>query len=76
MKYKISPSWISCLDKSMRKLEGKFICTEFCCVPCKLWQLGNESHTISCVKSGILYAMEMVDRRDTPKEAPLKEYSL
>ena len=75
MRFKFSPSWISCLDESMSKWVGKFTCPGFCCVPRKPWPLGNEYHTISCGKSGILYAMEMVEGKDTPKEAPPKDYS-
>ena len=75
MRYKFSPSWISCLDESMSKWVGKFTCPGFCCVPCKPWPLRNEYHTISCGKSGILYAMEMVKGKDAPKEAPPKDYS-
>ena len=59
MGFKFSPSWVSCLDKSMSKRVGKFTCPGFSYVPYKLWLLGNEYHTILHGRSGILYAMKM-----------------
>lgn len=75
MKMKFFPSWISCLDESMSKWVGKYSCPGFMCVPRKPWPLGNEYHTIACGTSGVLYQMELVEGRDTPKRAPPKEYS-
>ena len=69
MKFKFSPSWISCLDELMSKWVGKFTCPSFCCVQRKPWTLGNEYHTIACVTSDILYAMELVEGRDEPSQA-------
>ena len=74
MRFKFSPSWISCLDESMSKWVGKFTCPGFCCVPRKPWPLGNEYHTIACGTSGILYAMELVEGRDEPRQTQ-KEFS-
>ena len=75
MKYKFSPSWISCLDESMSKWVGKFTCPGFMCVPRKPWPLGNEYHTISCRRRAILYSLEIVEDKDKPKEAAPKEFS-
>ena len=75
MKYKFSPSWVSCLDESMSKWVGKFTCPSFMCVPWKPWPLGNEYHTISCGRSGILYSLEIVEGKDEPKQAAPKEFS-
>ena len=74
MKLRFSPSWISCLDESMSKWVGKYSCPGFCCVPRKPWPLGNEYHTVACGTSGILYALELVEGKDAPKEVP-QEFS-
>ncbi len=59
----------------MSKWVGKFTCPGFMCVPRKHWPLGNEYHTISCGRSGILYSLEIVEGKDEPKEAAPKEFS-
>ena len=69
------PSWISCLDESMSKWVNKFTYPGYMCVPRKPWQFGNEYHTICCSKSGIMYAMELVEGRDTPPQRPAKKFS-
>ena len=74
MKLKFFPSWITCLDESMSKWVGKYSYPGFMCVPRKPWPLGNEYHTISCGTSGVLYQLEMVEGRDTPKRASPKEF--
>ena len=68
MKWKFVPSWVLCLDESMSKWLGKYSCPGFMCVPRKPWPLGNEYHTTTCGTSGILYQLEVVEGRDTPKQ--------
>jgi len=74
MMRKFSPSWISCLDESMSKWVGKYSCPGFMCVPRKPWPLGNEYHTIACGTSGVLYQVELVEGKDTPRQAPPKQF--
>lgn len=75
MIWKFSPSWISCLDESMSKWVGKYTCPGYMCVPRKPWPLGNEYHTIACGTSGVLYQLEIVEGKDTPKQALPKTFS-
>jgi hypothetical protein len=37
-------------------------------VPRKPWPFGNEYHTICCAKSGILWALEIVEGKDAPPQ--------
>ena len=73
MKLKLFLSWISWLDESTSKWLGKCSCPGFMCVPRKSWILSNEYHTIACGTSGVLYQMEIVEGRYTPKRASPKE---
>ena len=65
---KFSPSWISVLDESMSKWLSEYTCPGFMCVPRKPWPLGNEWHSIYCAQSGVMYAVELVEGKDHPKE--------
>ena len=67
-------SWISCLDESMMKWLNKFTCPGFMFVPRKPWPFGNEFHTIACGETGILFALEIVEGKDQPREKK-KEFS-
>lgn len=69
-----SPGWISCLDESMSKWLNEYTCPGFMVVPRKPWPIGNEYHTIACGVSGLLYAMELVEGKDEPRERPRKEF--
>jgi hypothetical protein len=69
------PGWISCLDESMSKWMNDNTCPGFMFVPRKPWPFGNEFHTIACGVSGILYAMELVEGKDEPREKPAAEFS-
>jgi hypothetical protein len=68
------PGWISCLDESMSKWLNRYTCPGFMVVPRKPWPIGNEYHTIACGVSGILYAMEIVEGADEPRQRPRKEF--
>ena len=75
MENQFIPSWISCLDESMSKWVNAFTCPGFMFVPRKPWPFGNEFHTIACCSSGILYALELVEGKDRPRERPNEEFS-
>ena len=68
MSENFKPSWASCLDESMSIWFNKFTCPGWVFCPRKPHPYGNEYHTICCGHSGILFAMEMVEGKDTPKE--------
>jgi hypothetical protein len=68
------PSFISCLDESMSKWLNQFTCPGFMVVPRKPWPFGNEWHSICCGKSGVMYAIELVEGKSEPKERK-KEFS-
>ena len=75
MKLKFFPSWITCLDESISKWVGKYSCPGFMCVPRKPWPLGDEYNTIACGTSGVIYQLEIVEGRDTPKRASPNEFN-
>ena len=62
--------FITCLDESMSTWNNKFTCPGWMFVPRKPRPFGNEYHTICCGFSGILFAMELVEGKDRPKEMP------
>ena len=64
-----NPSWVSCLNKSVRIFFNRWTCAEQMFVQRKPHPFGN-NYIIDCGKSGILYAMEIVEGKDHPKELP------
>jgi Transposase IS4 len=62
------PSWISCLDESMSVWTNPHTCPGYMYVPRKPWPFGNEYHTIRCGKSTIMYAIELVEGKDSPAD--------
>ena len=65
-----SPSWVTCLDESMSKWLNKYTCPGFMVVPRKPWPFGNEWHSISCAKSGVMFAVELREGKDQPSDIP------
>jgi hypothetical protein len=63
MENKFSPSWISVVDESMSKWLSEYTCPGWMVVPQKPHPFGNEYHTACCGKSGILWALELVEGR-------------
>lgn len=61
-------AWIVCLDESMSLWTNMFTCPGFIFCPRKPWETGNEYHTIACGTTGILFAVEIVEGKDRPKE--------
>jgi hypothetical protein len=70
MKEIFSCSWISCLDESMSIWNTKWTCPGWVFCPRKPHPFGNEYHSINCGLSGIMFAIEMVEGKDRPKEIP------
>lgn len=68
------PSWISCLDESMSYWTNIYSCPGFMFVPRKPWPFGNEWHTICCANSGVMYAIELVEGKDRPREMGPSEF--
>ena len=68
------PSWISCLDELMSFWTNIYSCPGFMFVPRKPWPFGNEWHTICCATSGVMYAIELVEGKDRPRELGSPEY--
>ena len=72
MSEKFTPAFISCLEESMSKSLNQYTTPGFVVCPRKPWPLGSWYHTIACGKSGILYALEIVQGKDEPPERPAK----
>lgn len=64
------PSWINCLDESMSIWFNKFTCPGWMFVPRKPHPFGNEYHSIGCGMSTIMWAIELMEGKDRPKEFP------
>jgi hypothetical protein len=75
MAKKFIPGWVSCLDESMSPWINKYTCPGHMFVPRKPWPLGNEYHSICCCTSGVMYAVELVESKDRPKEMDKSKYS-
>ena len=75
MTRRFMPGWASCLDESMSPWTNKYTCPGHMIVPRKPWPLGNEYHSICCCTSGIMYAVELVEGKDRPKQKPPEKFS-
>ena len=64
------PSWVSCLDKSMSIWYNRYTCPSWMFMPRKPHPFGNEYHTIGCGLSTIMFAIELMEGKDRPKELP------
>jgi len=74
MTQQFMPSWVTCLDESMSKWVNKYTCPGFMVVPRKPWPFGNEWHTICCARSGVMFAVELMEGKDKPPQVN-KEFS-
>ncbi len=63
---------ISCLDESILNWTNMYSFPGFMFAPRKPWPLGNEWHSICCAISGVMYAIELVDRKDHPHQMGAK----
>ena len=75
MKKVYLPGWINDLDESMSKWIEQFTCPGFMIVPRKPWPCGNEYHTIVDNTSDVLFALELVEGKDSPPQAVPKKYA-
>ena len=66
------PGWVSCVDESMPIWTSNWTCPGFMFVPRKPHPMGNEYHSSCCGQSEIMFAVELVEGKDAPKEAPKK----
>ena len=64
----IPSSWMSYLDESMSSWTRKWTCPGFIYVPRKLHPMCNEYYSICCGGSGIMFAIELVEGKDSPAE--------
>ena len=65
-----NPSWVSYLYKSMSMWFIRCTYHGWMFVLSKYHPFDYKYHTIACGKSGILYAIEIVEGKDHPKELP------
>ena len=72
MKETFIPSWVSCLDESMSPWTNKFTCPGFIFCPRKPHNKGNEYHSIACGESRIMFAIDLREGKDHPKEKKLE----
>ena len=70
MKNVFKCGYITCLDESMSIWNNRWTCPGWMFVPRKPKPFGNEYHTICCGLSGILFAMELVEGKDRPRQLP------
>ena len=70
-----SPGWINCLDESMSVWTNMWTCPGWMFVPRKPHPMGNEYHTLCCGVSGIMYAIELVEGKDRPRQQQAARYS-
>ena len=68
-----TPSWVSCLDKSMSPWTNKYTCPGWMFVPRKKHPFGNEYHSICCSMSGIMWGVKLVDTIPTRNGRELGE---
>ena len=54
------PSWVSVLFESMQEWISKYTCPDWMCVGRKPHPFGNESRTVSCGLSTIMWFLEIV----------------
>ena len=62
--------WVTCLDESMSSWLSRWTCPGWMFVPRKPRPFGNEYHTICCGISGVMFAVQLCEGKDRPKELP------
>ena len=65
-----SCSWVACLDESMSLWLNRWTCPGWIFVPRKPWSMGNEYHSMCCGMTSIMFAIDLVEGSDRPKELP------
>ena len=76
MKECFIPGWVSCLDESMSIWTSKWTCPGFMYVPRKPHEMGNEYHSICCGVCEIMFGIELVEGKDTPRERAKPKFHL
>jgi len=66
MAEKFRPGWINCLDESMSPWTNPWTCPGYMFVPRKPHPFGNEYHTVCCGVSRLMWAMELVEGKNSP----------
>ncbi len=67
-------AWVACLDESMMTWINQYTAPGWMVVPRKPHPFGNEFHTICCAICGILFAIELVEGKDAPRERGKPEF--
>ena len=75
MAEQFSPSWVTCLDKSMSIWFSRYTCPGWTFVPQKPHPFGNEYHTIACALTNIIFAIEIVEGKDRPRHREIDPMS-
>ena len=65
---KFQPGYINCLDESMSQWTNQRTCPGFMYVPRKPWPFGNEYHTVCCGLSRVMWAVELMEGKDSPAQ--------
>ena len=68
------PSWINCINESMSKWVNEYTCPGFMYVPRKPWPFGNEYHDTGCADSDIIWALDLREGKDQPRNLGKKEF--
>ena len=74
MKSCFIPGWVSCLDESISIWTSRWTCPGFMYVLRKPHPMGNEYNFICCGVSEIMFAIELVEGKDEPKEKKKKKF--
>ena len=69
------PGYVNCLDESMSIWTNKFTCPGFMFVPHKPWPVGNKYHMVCCCTSGVMWGIDLVERKDRPIALGQQEYN-
>ena len=61
-------AWVIFLNKSMTIWHNKWMCPGWVFCPCKPHPFGNKYHTACCALLNIMFAIELVEGKDTPAQ--------
>ncbi len=68
------PSWLICLDESMSIWSQRWTCPRWVFCTCKPHQFGYKYHMACCGLLGVLFSLEMMERKDWPLQLGPPEY--
>jgi hypothetical protein len=68
-----SPGWAVCLDESMSIWTSRWSCPGWVFCPRKPHPMGNEYHSMACGLCSIMFAIDLVEGSDRPKELPSQD---